>query len=144
MQEMFFKNGKKSMKYSVKLTEEFLEEIEKICEYISDKLKNIDASNRLREKVMYNVLLLEDSPKMFVEIEKTDKTKRAYRKIIVDNYTVLYTIDEENKIAYIAHIYYRRQKLHILKRGKTLFLYCIFSVVPSVNNTFYTLWPAIS
>ena len=86
-----------------------LEEIEKICEYISDKLKNIDASNRLREKVMYNVLLLEDSPKMFVEIEKTDKTKRAYRKIIVDNYTVLYTIDEENKIAYIAHIYYRRQ-----------------------------------
>ena len=89
--------------------EKFLEEIEKICEYISDKLKNIDASNRLREKVMYNVLLLEDSPKMFVEIEKTDKTKRAYRKIIVDNYTVLYTIDEENKIAYIAHIYYRRQ-----------------------------------
>lgn len=109
MQEMFFKNGKKSMKYSVKLTEEFLEEIEKTCEYISDKLKNIDASNRLREKVMYNVLLLEDSPKMFVEIEKTDKTKRAYRKIIVDNYTVLYTIDEKNKIAYIAHIYYRRQ-----------------------------------
>mgnify|MGYP000316137175 CR=1 FL=1 len=121
MQEMFFKNGKKSMKYSVKLTEEFLEEIEKICEYISDKLKNIDASNRLREKVMYNVLLLEDSPKMFVEIEKTDKTKRAYRKIIVDNYTVLYTIDEENKIAYIAHIYYRRQNYIYKKEGKPSF-----------------------
>ncbi len=27
-------------------------------------LKNIDASNRLREKVIYNVLLLENSPKM--------------------------------------------------------------------------------
>ena len=52
------------MEYSVKLTAEFLEEIEEICNYISNKLKNIDASNRLREKVIYNVLLLENSPKM--------------------------------------------------------------------------------
>ena len=39
------------MEYSVKLTDEFLEEFEEICDYISDKLKNISASNRLREKV---------------------------------------------------------------------------------------------
>ncbi len=94
------------MEYSVKLTDEFLEEFEEICDYISDKLKNISASNRLREKVIYNILSLENSPKMYTEIEKTARTKLKYRKMIVNNYVILYTIDETEKIVYVAHIYY--------------------------------------
>ncbi len=77
------------MEYSVKLTDEFLEEFEEICDYISDKLKNISASNRLREKVIYNILSLENSPKMYTEIEKTARTKLKYRKMIVNNYVIL-------------------------------------------------------
>lgn len=94
------------MEYKVKLTREFIDEFEEICEYISNKLKNIDASNRLREKVMYNVLLLENSPKMFGELEKTDRTERQYRRIVIKNYVVLYTIDENEQIVYVAHVYY--------------------------------------
>ena len=73
---------------------------------VINKLKNIDASNRLREKVIYNVLLLENSPKMCTEIEKTDRTERQYRRMVVSNYVILYTIDEPEKIVYVAHIYY--------------------------------------
>ena len=94
------------MEYSVKLTAEFLEEIEEICNYISNKLKNIDASNRLREKVIYNILLLEKSPKMYAEIERIDRTERQYRRMVVNNYVILYTIEEKEKIVFIAHIYY--------------------------------------
>lgn len=94
------------MEYKIKLTAEFLEEVETICEYISSNLKNMDASNRLRKKIMYNVFLLESSPRMFAEIEKTDKTKRFYRRFVIDNYVVLYTIDEIKKIIYISHVYY--------------------------------------
>ena len=94
------------MEYSVNLTEQFLTEFEQICEYISNKLKNIDASNRLREKVIYNVLLLENSPKMCNEIEKMDRTKRQYRRMVINNYVILYTIDESKQIVYVAHIYY--------------------------------------
>ena len=54
------------MEYKVKLTDVFLEEIEEICNYITNKLKNIDASNRLREKVIYNILLLENAPTTFL------------------------------------------------------------------------------
>lgn len=106
MQEMSLRSGKKNMEYNVKLTEEFIEEIEEICQYIEEKLKNIDASNRLREKIMYNVLLLENTPQMFAEIEKFDKTERQYRRFVVNNYIVLYTIDEDKKDVYISHIYY--------------------------------------
>ena len=63
------------MEYKVKLTNQFLDEFEETCDYISNKLKNIDASNRLREKVIYNILLLENSPRMCTEIEKTNRTE---------------------------------------------------------------------
>jgi mRNA-degrading endonuclease RelE of RelBE toxin-antitoxin system len=94
------------MKYNIRLTETFLEEIDEICEYISTKLKAIDAANRLREKIIYNVLLLENSPKMFTEIEKTEKTARKYRRIVVNNYVILYTIDESKNMIYVSHVYY--------------------------------------
>ena len=106
MQEKFLKNGKKNMEYNIKFADQFLEEFEEICDYISNKLKNIDASNRLREKVVYNILLLENSPMMCTEIEKTDRTERKYRRMLVNNYVILYTINEPEKIVYVAHIYY--------------------------------------
>lgn len=83
-----------------------MDEFEEICEYVSNKLKNSDVSNRLREKVMYNILLLEKSPRMYVEIEKTDRTERKYRRIAIKNYVILYTIDNFERIVYVAHIYY--------------------------------------
>lgn len=74
------------MEYRVKLTDQFLEEFEEIIDYISRQLKNIDASNRLMEKVKNNILLLENSPKMYTGTEKTDRTERQYRRMIVNNY----------------------------------------------------------
>lgn len=94
------------MEYRIKLTDQFLDEFEEICDYISNQLKNIDASNRLREKVIYNILLLENSPRMFTQIEKVDRTERQYRRLVVNNHIILYTVDELEKIVYIAHIYY--------------------------------------
>ncbi len=97
------------MEYSIKLADQFLEEFEEICDYISNKLKNIDASNRLRKKVIDNVLLLENSPKMYTKIEKTDRTERQYRRMVVNNYVILYTIDDLEKIVYVVHIYYSKR-----------------------------------
>ena len=94
------------MEYNIELTEEFLTEIDGIYDYISNNLKAPNAAKRLREKVMYNVLLLEKSPMMFEKIEKMSKTKRQYRRIVINNYVILYTVDEKEKNIYISHIYY--------------------------------------
>ena len=48
-------------------------------------------------------------PKKFAKIEKKDKLARIYRRMSVSNYVILYTIDEKEKITYIAHIYYGRK-----------------------------------
>ena len=97
------------MEYNIQLTLEFIDEVDEICDYISENLKEKIASARLRQKIMNRILLLEQSPRMFAKIEKNDKLERQYRRIPVDNYVILYTIDEENKIVYIAHIYYSRR-----------------------------------
>ena len=46
---------------------------------------------------------------MCTEIEKIDKPKRQYRRMVINNYVILYTIDEIEKIVYIAHIYCGRR-----------------------------------
>ncbi len=94
------------MDYMLQLAEEFIEEFEKTCDYISLNLNALDATNRLKEKVKYRLYLLEKEPKMYTEIEKLSKTQNMYRRIVVDNYIILYTIDENKKIIYVAHIYY--------------------------------------
>lgn len=105
MLERFLRSGKKNIEYNIIITDQFVDEFEEICNYISYTLKNIDASNRLIDKVIYKVLLLENSPKMFTKIENK-KLKRQYRRMVVDNYVVLYTVDEKKRNVYIVHIYY--------------------------------------
>jgi len=94
------------MVYRVKLAEEFLEEIAEIYYYISVILQAQHAAKRLIQKINKNLFLLRNSPKLFTKIEKYSKTKRRYRRLLVNNYVILYTIDETEKIVYVAHIYY--------------------------------------
>lgn len=94
------------MEYKVKFTEQCLEDIENICEYITEKLKEINASNNLRIKIMKVTENLIKNPKMYVQIDKSDKLKRKYRKIVINNYILLYTIDNKENVIYISHLYY--------------------------------------
>ena len=43
---------------------------------------------------------------MYTEIDNIDRAERKYIRMVVNNYVVLYTIDEDERIVYIAHIYY--------------------------------------
>ena len=48
-------------------------------------------------------------PQIHTKIEKYDSLKRIYRRIVIKNFIILYTIDEENKIVYVSHMYYGRR-----------------------------------
>lgn len=109
MQKKFSKNGKKNTEYKIKLTEDFLEEIEEIYKYISNTLKAKSTAKRLIRKVINNIHLVEKLPEIFMKIEKYSKTERQYRRFVVNNYVVLYTVDNTEKIVYIVHIYYGRR-----------------------------------
>ena len=95
--------------YEIEFTEDARDEIREIYEYISKNLVNQDAAKRLMRKMRKNVMDLAESPKIYAKIKKKDRMKREFRRMVVDNFIVLYTIDENNKTLYISHMYYGRR-----------------------------------
>ena len=95
--------------YEIEFTEDARDEIREIYEYISKNLVNEDAAKRLMRKMRKNVMELAESPKIYAKIEKKDRMKREFRRMVIDNFIVLYTIDEAKKTIYISHMYYGRR-----------------------------------
>ena len=103
---MSLKNGNQNMEYEIVISDTCLEEIENICDYIKNVLKAESASTRLREKIRKTICELKNSPKIYAKIDKTDRVGRDYRRIVIDNYVLIYTIIEEDKTILISHMYY--------------------------------------
>lgn len=95
--------------YEIEFTEDCREEINEIYEYISEKLVAENSAKKLMRKMRDAVMDLSESPNLYMKIEKKDKLKREYRRIVIDNFVVLYTVDESSKKVYIAHMYYGRR-----------------------------------
>ena len=95
--------------YEIEFTEDCREEIDEIYEYISEKLVAENSAKKLMRKMRDAIMDLSESPNLYMKIEKKDKLKREDRRIVIDNFVVLYTVDESNKKVYIAHMYYGRR-----------------------------------
>ena len=99
----------KSQSFEVEFTDECIEEIIEIYEYISNNLKEDDSAKRLMTEVMDKVLNLASTPELYMKIEKVDKLKREYHRMVVKNYIILYTIDFEKKTVFISRMVYGRR-----------------------------------
>lgn len=106
MLKKYLKNGKKNIDYKIHFLENALDEIYEIHEYISKVLKSHSSANRFINDIISKVETLSRFPKIYSTINKYDRLNREYRKIIVSNYILLYTIDENKKYVYISHVFY--------------------------------------
>ena len=95
--------------YKIIFTEEFDEEIQQIYDYISKNLKEKEIADRFISKVYGRIEDLKIFPKMYMKIEKMDRLHNEYHRLVVNNYIVLYTVDELNQRVIISHIYYKRK-----------------------------------
>lgn len=93
-------------KYKVIITPTAYNEIDSIYNYITMNLYAEKAAKNLMNKVEEKIQNLKDSPKMYNEIRKIDELKRTYRRMVIDNYVILYTIDESNDSVFVSHMYY--------------------------------------
>ena len=94
--------------YEIILTDIAKEELEYIYEYISETLYANEAANNLMNKIEKSVLLLEQNPYACVEV-CIKPHKETYRKLIVDNYIVLYQIEENYKQVVIYRVIYGKR-----------------------------------
>ena len=92
--------------YRVIITPTALREMYRIYDYILSDLYADTAAEELMALVEEKVQNLKYAPRIYAEIEKIDELRRRYRRIVVNNYIILYTIDEDNDVVYVAHMYY--------------------------------------
>lgn len=93
-------------KYKVIITPTAFKEINRIYDYLLTDLYAETATEDLMKLVETEVQNLKQSPRIHTEIEKFDELDRRYRRIVLKKYIILYTIDEENSIVYVAHMYH--------------------------------------
>ncbi len=99
----------KNQPFEVEFTDECIEEMIEIYEYISNNLKEDNAAKRLMTEVTDRVLDLANAPELYMKIGKADKLKREYHRMVVKNYIILYTIDFGKRKVYISRMIYGKR-----------------------------------
>ena len=108
-------NDKIYKKYKIIYTKECKKEMKKIFNYITINLNAREQANHLFSIIKQRIKDLELFPDMYIKIDQYNKIKKKYHKMVVKNYIILYTIDDENHKVFISHIFYqRRNYLHLL------------------------------
>jgi len=95
--------------YKVIFTENAEIELDNIYDYISKTLLSEDSAKGLMDKIEKSALRLEIFPELCSIAEGYIINGIQYRKLIVDNYILLYNVDEKNKKVNIIHAFYGRK-----------------------------------
>ena len=95
------------LKYSINLTPTFANELEDIYKYMVYNLRVPDIANKFNKKVKKSIFNLTYFPERFSKILISNKNN--LRKLIVDNYIIIYEGDFQNGQVNILHIFYGYQ-----------------------------------
>ena len=95
--------------FEIEFTNECIEEMIAIYEYISNNLKENNAAKKLMTEVTDKILNLSNLPEFYMKIGTTNELKREYHRIVVKNYVILYTIDLNKRKVYISRMIYGRR-----------------------------------
>lgn len=93
-------------KYTVKMLPKAYRDIDNIYGYISRQIKEDAAARRLVDKFESEVLGLSMLPYRGAERKVGAYAKKGYRQLFVDNFTVIYRINEEHKEVIIVTVRY--------------------------------------
>lgn len=92
--------------YRIVFTSDCIREMDYIYNYIILNLYAQKSAKELMNNVQQAIENLKIMPQMHMVIKKYSELELEYRRIIIGNYVVLYTISEKEKIIYIVHMYY--------------------------------------
>lgn len=98
-------------KYKVKINPRAIRELDSIYEYIAnEKLAPENARGQV-ERIKKAVLSLNTFPQSRQERNEGRYAGKGYRQLLIDNYIVIFRIDEPNKTVYVVTIQYQGRNL---------------------------------
>lgn len=97
------------MKYDVIMSEEAHNDIDSVLNYIVYSLENPIAVKKLLCKIEEAYAALADNPFIYAHCNDSRLHNDGYRKAIINNYVLIYRVDEAGSTVYIARFFYGRQ-----------------------------------
>ncbi len=90
------------MGYELTITESFESDLDNVLEYISQKLSNPAAADRLLKRTGEKINLICEDPFMYPLYHDDNISERGYRYAAISNYILYYTIEETEKIIILS------------------------------------------
>lgn len=87
-------------RYNVKITDKALADMEAIYQYISEELKSPASAIRQYNRIADGILSLDMFPERIRIMESNDERLRDYRRLLVDNYSVFFVINDMDVIVF--------------------------------------------
>ena len=91
-------------KYKVKVNPRAISELDRIYKYIADDKGQVD-------RIKKAVLNLDTFPQSHQERNEGRYAGKGYRQLLIDNYVVIFRIDELHKTVYVVTIQYQGRNL---------------------------------
>ena len=96
-------------KYKVVWSPKALTDLNRSYRYIFRNLKEPDTARNLYNKIMNNVLALENLPQRNPDLMYYGIYDKHSRRLRVENYIILYDVDVSNLEVHILHIFHSKQ-----------------------------------
>ena len=92
--------------YRVKISPQAYEELDGIYKYIATNLSNPTAAINLVNEMEIAILSLDELPYRGATRQRGRYANAGYRQLFVENYTIVYRIDEDKKLVIIVTVRY--------------------------------------
>ena len=97
--------------YKLIMTKAFEDDLDETLEYISKRLYNSDAAQRLLNIVDDKISLIEEDPLLYPLYHDDKLAKQNYRFAVVNRYLLFYKVGEIEKIIYLSRFLYSSQNI---------------------------------
>lgn len=95
--------------YQLEFLPAALEDMSEIIRYISHDLDNKTAAIKLSEKFVSSAEKLKDFPYAHPVYQPIRPLEKEYRKCVVKNYLMFYTVDEADKVITVSRVIYGKR-----------------------------------
>ncbi|MEI6167086.1 MAG: type II toxin-antitoxin system RelE/ParE family toxin [bacterium] len=95
--------------YKLLITRSAEQDLDGIVDYIAVKLMNPSAASALLDIIGECYGSLKSTPRMFSECGDTYLKNKRYRKALIDNYLLIFRIDENSNTVYVLRFFYGAQ-----------------------------------
>jgi len=100
--------------YKLDITDHAEQDLDRIIAYIAEKLAAPKAAAGFIDAVFACYDHLEDNPYMYEQCRDPKLQKEGYRRAIINNYILIYKINDEAKMIIVHRFFYGKQNYALL------------------------------